>query len=61
MGDTSEGENGVSHGLRKLGSRFWVTKLKKEASWEYRVRLVNLVPWLKSVRKERTSSGGQRV
>jgi hypothetical protein len=31
---------GVSHGLRKLGSRFWVTKLKKEVSWEYRVRLV---------------------
>ena len=49
---------GVSQGLRKLGSRFWVTKLKKEVSWEYRVRLVNcLVPWLKSVRKERTSSG----
>ena len=48
----------VSHGLRKLGSRFWVTKLKKEVSWEYRVRLVScLVPWLKSVRKERTSSG----
>lgn len=48
----------VSHGLRGSGSRFWVIKLKKEASWEYRARLVNcLVPWLKSVRKERTSSG----
>jgi len=33
-------------------------KLKKEVSWEYRVRLVNcLVTWLKSVTKERTSSG----
>ena len=49
---------GEAHGLRKSGSRFWVMKLKKEVSWEYRVRLVNcLVPWLKSVRKERTSSG----
>jgi len=49
---------GVSHGLRKLGSRFWVMKLKKEVSWEYRVRLVSwLALWLISVRKERTSSG----
>ena len=49
---------GVSHGLGKLGSRFWVMKLKKEVSWEYRVRLVSwLALWLISVRKERTSSG----
>src|SRR4030042_4750352 len=49
---------GVSHGLRKLGSRFWVMKLKKDVSWEYRVRLVSwLALWLMSVRKERTSSG----
>jgi len=35
-----------------------VIKLKKEVSWEYRVRLVNwLVLWLIFVRKERTSSG----
>ncbi len=34
---------GVSQGLRKLASRFWVMKLKKEVSWEYRMRLVN---WL---------------
>ena len=48
----------VSQGLRKLGSRLWVMKLKKEVSWEYRVRLVNcLVCWLMCVRKERTSSG----
>jgi len=33
-------------------------KLKKEVSWEYRVRLVScLVPWLMFVRKERISSG----
>jgi hypothetical protein len=33
-------------------------KLKKEVSWEYRVRLVSwLVLWLMFVRKERTSSG----
>jgi hypothetical protein len=33
-------------------------KLKKEVNREYRVCLVScLVPWLMSVRKERTSSG----
>ena len=42
----------------EIGIEVLVNELKKEVSWEYRVHLVNcLVPWLKSVRKERTSSG----